>query len=74
MEYSNPKVEKVFSLSFAIWIQSAPLKSLELFSEVYPEDLHIIQVDNAPFTPVFSYIFPTILFDYSNPLLFHKLI
>jgi len=49
MEQSNLRVEKVFSLSFAIWIRFAPLKFLELFSQTYPEDLHIIQVDNGSF-------------------------
>ena len=42
-------MEKVCSLSFAISIQSAPLKFLELFSQAYSEDFHIIQVDNGSF-------------------------
>jgi putative transposase len=45
----EPKREKVFSLSFAIWTRFASRNSWNCFLRLIQEDLHIIQVDNGSF-------------------------
>ncbi|MBD1907503.1 hypothetical protein NDI37_12470 [Funiculus sociatus GB2-A5] len=35
-------------MNFVIWIAFATEKYLELFAEKFPEDSHVIQLDNGP--------------------------